>query len=242
VAGAMRCDLVENDLGPLATAGRTVKLDIGPHAFATLRVFGSAQGPAKVAALQAEPLSDSRLRLRWQGALSTAYNVYRSAVQAAPPTAYTLVARTTVPEFVDVGLQLDSDYFYYVAAVDPSNQQGPFSEQARARTAKQNASPPSPVEDLGVVRASKEKLIVYWHKSPDPDVARFYVYRGEQPDFQIATSKPVAEIRPSGFFLETHPDTGLQPGKTYYYKVIAEDWAGNRQVQSVVAQATTPVQ
>jgi hypothetical protein len=32
----------------------------------------------------------------------------------------------------------------------------------------------------------------------------------------------------------------LQPGHTYHYKVLPEDWAGNRQQRSTVAISATP--
>ena len=50
----------------------------------------------------------------------------------------------------------------------------------------------------------------------------------------------MAVVRPSGFYLEHVFDTGLKPGTTYHYRVLAEDWANNRQAESPVATATTP--
>jgi hypothetical protein len=108
------------------------------------------------------------------------------------------------------------------------------------RTLKRNVTPPRPVEELGVVRRAKDRLIVYWRKSTDPDIARFLVYRGESERFDPATARPVAVVRPSGYFLETYADAGLAPGRKYYYRVLSEDWAGNKQVESPAAHATTP--
>jgi hypothetical protein len=50
----------------------------------------------------------------------------------------------------------------------------------------------------------------------------------------------LAVLKPSGHFLDIYIDSGVVPGKTYYYKVVAEDWAANRQSRSPVAAATTP--
>ena len=102
-----------------------------------------------------------------------------------------------------------------------------------------NRTPPGPVQDLGVVRQSKDTLVVYWHKSPEPDVARYLIYRSESKDL-AASAEPIAQVKPTEFFLQLYRDTGLQPGHTYRYKVLPEDWAGNRQQRSAVTVAATP--
>jgi hypothetical protein len=240
ITGAMRCDLVENDQQPLEVRDRSVTLNMGPFAFATVRLYEAGPGPGAVEGVAAEMVSDQSIRLRWKPVPGAVYNLYRSEDPGAPPTAYSLAGRAAAPPFVDTGLKLDTEYHYFVAAVTPANQQGPVSGRVTARTAKANTSPPRPVEELGVVRRAGDRLMVYWRKSPDPDIARFLVYRGERPDFAMEGARPVAVVRPSGYFLETFMDTGLTPGRTYYYRVLPEDWAGHRQTRSALAQATTP--
>ena len=240
VSGAARCDLVENDQEPLEVRDRSVRLSIGAYAFVTVRLFEAGPAPGRVEGLRAQAVSDNKVRLRWKPVSGAFYNIYRSEDPDAPPTAYSLAGRAGGPEFTDDWLKIDTEYHYYVAAVTPANNQGPVSPRVTVRTARANSSPPGPVEEVGVVRRAKDRLTVYWRKSADPDVARFLVYRGERPDFPIDSARPVRTIRPSGFFLETFMDTGLTPGKTYYYRVLPEDWAGHRQPRSAVAHATTP--
>lgn len=239
LSGAMECDLVENDRGPLEVRGHTVRLKMGPYSFATVRLF-SGSAPGAIAQPSGEAASDSSVLLRWKAVGGAGYNIFRSEDPKAPPTAYTLVGRSIRPEFRDEALKLDTTYYYHVAAVSAANIQGPVSGQVAVRTSSRNTTPPAPVDELGIVRRSKDRLVVYWRKSPDPDVARFYVFRGESADFSVKSAEPVAVVRPSGFFLETFMDTGLTPGKTYYYRVLAEDWAGHRQPHSPVAHAATP--
>jgi fibronectin type 3 domain-containing protein len=238
ITSAAECDLVENDRGPLVVAGRKVKLRIGKYAFATLRVW-STDAPGRVEEVRAEALSDKSVRLRWNGS-AAAYNIYRSEDPDAPPTLYSLVARTTQAEFTDDWLKIATTYHYYVAPVSISNNQGAVSPGVAGTTKTVNASPPAPVEGLGVVRRAKDRLIVYWLSSPEPDVARYDLYRGEEKDFSIAGKSPLVTVASARYFLQTFADKGLEPGRTYYYKVVAEDWAGNRQTHSPVAGATTP--
>jgi hypothetical protein len=80
---------------------------------------------------------------------------------------------------------------------------------------------------------------VYWHKAAEPDVARYLVYRSQTKSFP-ASAQPVADVKPSQYFLQLYRDAGLEPGHTYYYKVLPEDWAGNRQEKSAIATSTTP--
>jgi hypothetical protein len=136
-------------------------------------------------------------------------------------------------------LNLDTAYYYRVASVSRDNQQSEPSKQLIAHTSTVNRTPPLPVEDLGIVRQSKDTLVVYWHKATEPDVARYLIYRSETNDFPQA-AKPVAEVKPTAYFLQLYRDNSLQPGRTYYYKVLPEDWAGNRQQKSSIASATTP--
>ena len=82
--------------------------------------------------------------------------------------------------------------------------------------------------------------MVYWRSNTDPDIARYRVFRGLTADFKIQGSEPVATLDPERYFLQMFVDRQLQPGTTYFYQVLAEDWAGNRQTVSPVAAATTP--
>jgi len=242
ISGAMECDLVENDRRPLPVKDRQVEVPIGPHAFATIRVFAEG-GPLPAAAgPRGEAVSDKGVRLTWTGRTpaTVGYNIYRSEDPGAPPTGYTLVARTTRPEFLDDWLKIDTPYYYHVAAVSRHNHQGPVSARIDVRTAKQNLSPPGPVQEVGVVRRAKDRLIVYWRTSPEPDVARYHIYRSEAKEFDPAGRQPVATVGPAPYFLQTYDDTGVRPGTTYYYRVLAEDWAGNLQTRSPLVSATTP--
>lgn len=232
--------------GRWQTAGshrHKVRLSIGQFAFATIRVFSKVPAPAAAADLRAEAASDSSIRLRWSPAApdkNVAYNVYRSEDPDAPPTAYTLIGRSTEPEFTDTGLAIDTTYYYCVAPVTIRNNQGPVSAKVSSRTLSENTSPPLPVEDLGIVRRAKDRLTVYWRKSREPDIARYLVFRGDRPDFEIGNAAPVGVVSPTKLFLQIYRNDGLHAGTTYYYKVLAEDWAGHRQANSPVVAATTP--
>jgi hypothetical protein len=168
------------------------------------------------------------------------YRIFRSEDFREPATAYTLVAKTTEPEFRDDHLVPATTYYYRVAAVTRENLQGGESEQIKVKTLTANHEPPRPVVDLSVIRLATDRLIVSWRKSGDKDTARYYLYRGDRPAFDIKGQKPLAIIEQQPYFLETYTDENLRSGHTYFYRVFAEDWAGNRQGDSTTASATTP--
>ena len=238
VARAFSCDLVENDRGALEVAGRTIRVKLARFGFATVRVMAEETEPLpKASGLRGAAVSDSKVTLSWQGS-GSGWNVYRSEDPDAPPTAWTLVARTVPSRFADEGLKIDTSYFYRVAPVTRYNRQGEVSPPITVRTKRTNLTPPAEVEDLGVVRRAPDRLIVYWRRNQEPDVARYLVYRGERPDF--VPTEPIATLRPTSYFLQTWDDRNLKPGTTYYYQVFAEDWAGHRQRRSPVGGAQTP--
>ena len=238
ITHAAECDLVENDRGPLAVDGRKVTLRMGKYSYATVRVWGAAD-PGHVADVHAEALSDKQVRLDWSGS-ATGYNIYRSEDPDAPPTLYSLVGRSAQAQFTDDWLKLGTTYYYHVAPVSNDNNQGAPSPRVAVTTRTANTSAPAPVEGLGVVRRAKDRLILYWLTSPEPDVARYRIYRGDTENFSLAGKSPLATVESARFFLQTYIDNGLAPGHTYYYQVLPEDWAGNRQMHSSVAGATTP--
>ena len=239
VREAALCNLVEDDSGPLTVHDGKVRVSIPAFGFATVRLLAGA-APGAVAQLTGGEVTDSTLQLSWSGPKGSAYNIYRSEDPGAPATAYTLVARTAGPAFADRGLNLATKYYYRVAAVNAANVQGAVSPPLVVETSGVNRSAPAPVHELGVIRRSADTLMVYWRKNAEPDVARYRVYRGDTPDFPIAGREPVAVIEANHYFLQLFRDTGLQPGRTYYYRVQPVDWAANVQAESPVAGATTP--
>lgn len=241
VTDASLCNLVEDDGKPLAVKGGKVRVPIPSFGFATVRLVAGAK-PAATGAVVTSEVTDSTVGLQW-AAPSTGevgYNIYRSDDPDAPATVYTIVGRTRDPAFTDAGLSPATHYYYRVSAVTAANIEGPLSPKLVVQTSAENTSPPSPVHELGVVRRAGDTLIVYWRKNPETDVARFEVYRGETPDFKPGDGQPVAVLPVSGYFLEIFRDTGLQPGQTYYYRVLPVDWSDHRQTESPVAGATTP--
>jgi fibronectin type 3 domain-containing protein len=218
-----------------------VTLEMGPFSFATIRFNGPKTALAKVAGFKGEAVSDKSIKLTWEAVpKAAAYLVYRSEDPAAPATAYSLVGRSVEPTFTDDWLKIGTDYYYYVAPVSAFNQQGGLSGPLAVAAGKNNVSPPRELSGLGIIRQGPRELKVYWDKAPEPDVARYYVYRSQQGDAPAGQWQNVATVPANARFLQTWLDATVSPATTYFYKVFAEDWAGHRQTASKVTSAGTP--
>lgn len=239
ITDAYQCDLVENDLHKLEVTGHTITARILPYGFLTLRLV-DGHPPEEMNDLRATAVSGEKTDLRWNSSgAGLRYNVFRSLDPEEPATAYSLIATTSESEFHDDGLTPGTTYYYRVAAVTRENLGGPPSAPAAVTTLTSNLEPPASVKDLSVIRLAPDRLLICWRKSPNADTARYYVYRGDRPDFRIG-ARALAVIPKSGYFLETYTDEHLQAGHKYFYKVLAEDWSGKRQQESPVASAITP--
>jgi fibronectin type 3 domain-containing protein len=240
LTAAYETDLTENDTRKLNVDNGTVKANILPFGYLTLRLTNN-DVPARVENLSAAAQSGEKTLLQWHStAPENRYEVFRSDDPRDPATEYTMIGTTTVPEFHDDGLDPGTTYFYRVAAVSKQNMGGPESAPASVTTHPAPSEPPSAVKDLSVIRLSTTRLMVTWRKSVEKDAARYYVYRGDHAGFDIRGMTPLAILEKSGYSLETFIDQGLVPGKQYFYEVFPENWAGLRQEKSTVAMAMTP--
>jgi fibronectin type 3 domain-containing protein len=240
IDSATLCSIVEDDLAPVAVRDGKLSVPIRPFGIVTLRLV-SGPTPAGIDGLTATAVTDSEVELKWRGRREATYNIYRSDDPDAPATDYTLVGRSVDSTFKDRGLNPRTTYYYQIAEISRGNRQGPLSGVAAVTTSTVNRTPPRRVAELGGIRRSPHSAFIYWRRNDEPDVAVHHVYRGETPAFDIGLASPVASFPPNpDHFLQVYLDDRMTPGKTYYYRVISEDWAGNRQTISPETAVTSP--
>lgn len=240
IDSARLCSIVEDDLAPITVRDGKLSVSVRPYGVVTLRLL-AGPAPAETAGLSAAATSDSKVALAAQGRPGSVYNIYRSDDPDAPPTDYTLVGRMNGLSFTDRGLNPRTTYYYQIAEVSTGNRQGPLSGVQAVTTSSVNRTPPRPVEEMGGIRRSPTSAFIYWRRSDEPDLAVHRVYRSETPAFEIGTTAPVASLQPNpNHFLQVYLDEQMTPGKTYYYRVVSEDWAGNRQSLSPEISITSP--
>jgi fibronectin type 3 domain-containing protein len=159
----------------------------------------------------------------------TKYDVYRSTTPGFTPDTSNRIAQPAGTSYTDTGLAVGT-YYYRVAAEDAAGNVGPSSNEASA-VASDGFAPSAPT---GLTTgASGSSVALAWTASTDNvGVARYNVYRGTAAGFTPTAANRIAQ--PTG---TAYTDTGLAPG-TYYYKLTAEDAAGNVSPSSNEANAT----
>ncbi len=183
----------------------------------------------------------SSVSLSW-GAASDAvgvvrYNVHRSTTSGFAPSVANRVAQPSGTSYVDSPLAAGT-YFYRVTAEDAAGNVGPAAAEASAVVTGDVSAPTAP----GAVSASGgvSSVSLSWGAASDNvAVTRYNVHRSTTSGFTPSVANRVAQ--PSG---TSYVDSPLAAG-TYFYRVTAEDAAGNvgpasNQASAVVTGDTTP--
>src|SRR5205814_349539 len=132
--------------------------------------------------------------------------------------------------YTDTGLAAGT-YFYKVTAEDAAgNLSSPSNEASGAATA--DTTPPTAPGGLAASVAGSTVNLTWTAATDNVGVAKYDVYRSTTSGFTPAASNRPAQ--PTG---TTYTDTSV-PAGTYYYKVTAEDAAGNISAVSNTATAT----
>ena len=225
---AWDASIAEDDRAPLPVQEHRVHVHLLPYGMVTVRLM-TGNTPDRVADLKASALTGEKTKLSWSPVVGRSYNIYRSDDPDDPPTANTLVARTTQAEFTDDHLMPMGTYYYRVAAVNSDNVQGSVSERVSVTTKEANVEPPPPVADVVTIALTGDRRMVAWQKSTATDVREYRIYRSEGKEFDAAHATLMNTQTPSGFSVETFIDQNYDTGKTYRYFVVPIDWAGNHQ-------------
>ncbi len=226
VKEAWACDLVEDDQTSLPVEGGRVRAHILPFGTATIRLLAS-QPPAGVREVAARAISGEQVAIIWTGAAGD-FNVYRSTDPQDPPTAYTLLARTSNNRFTDDHLMPMTTYIYRVATVNRDNRQGPVSRPVTVTTPFDQSRATPTVTDLTVIRLTGGRRMVAWPKSAATDVAEYIVYRSQGLVLNPRNMQKITVQKPSGYAIETYIDQNTDPEMPYSYYVLPVDRANNR--------------
>ena len=159
------------------------------------------------------------------------YDVYRGTSAGFTPTSANRIAQPTGTSYSDSGLSVGT-YYYKVQAEDAAGNVSQSSNEVSATVA--DTTPPSAPSGLAA-SAIGANVTLTWNASTDNvGVTTYDVYRSTTSGFTPAAANRIAQ--PAG---TTYSDLALLAG-TYYYKVTAEDAAGNLSAASNEATATIP--
>ncbi len=152
----------------------------------------------------------------------TSYKVYRSGSASGSYSIVATLSGAADTSFTDTGLSAGTQYYYKITAVGDSGESGP-SVSVNATTV--------PAVPLNVVATgvSKTSIVVTW---PVVQGATYYaIYR----DTTDTGSSP---LRIGPLTAGTFTDTGLDTGKTYYYRVSASNLWGESGMSALTSANT----
>ncbi|MCH3963530.1 MAG: fibronectin type III domain-containing protein [Clostridium sp.] len=183
--------------------------------------------PGVPTGLQALGLNESSIKLNWDvvsGADS--YNIYRSDSEAGE---YSKVGSASGTSYENTGLESGKTYYYKITAV---NGAGESEKSASASAATHNETPtpalPGVPTGLQASGLDESSIRLSWNNVSGADSYNIYRSETEAGEYSKVGST-------SG---TSYEDTGLESGKTYYYKVTAVNGAGESE-RSANAEATT---
>ncbi len=197
-------------------------------------VTGDTSPPTAPSGLTANG-SLSSVALAWTGSTDNVgvvrYNVHRSTTNGFTPSAANRIAQPAGTSLTDTGLA-GGTYYYRVTAEDAAGNLSPASSQATATVTGDTTAPTAP-SNLTATPGSGTATLGWTASTDNVGVARYNVHRSLTNGFTPSVANRIAQ--PTGI---SYADSGLAPG-TYYYRVTAEDAAGN--VSAASAQATAVV-
>lgn len=174
-----------------------------------------ADVPAAPTGLQAVSVTDgSRVMLTWAATgAGNSFNIYRSLDNIS----FVKVNRTPVTgtSYEDSGLTPATTYYYYLTAVNSQMEESAPSEHVAVTTLAVDNTPPTTPTGLTGSAVSYQQVTVSWHSSTDVSGIKHYELWYRQ-----GNTGSFSKIIVTG---TSYTHTGLQPGATYQYYVVAVD-------------------
>jgi predicted phage tail protein len=208
-----------------------------------------AQAPTLVS--PAKVLEDS-ITITWQAPAANidnstpvnllGYNVYRTDESQTESGNQPLNATPiTVTEYADKSFQFGNNYRYVVRAVSLG------TGGAQVESLNSNAVSVAPVDtfapaaperpSLAAPEPSSARLAIFFAANKETDIAGYNIYRSTDPDLP---KQNWTKINQTLLTRTTYQDDKVEPGKTYYYYIVAVDKAGNISSPSEVGSEKAP--
>jgi predicted phage tail protein len=167
------------------------------------------------------------------------YNVYRvNAAQNEVGQKPINTGLVTGTQYADQNFKFDETYTYIVRAVSL----GTLARQVESLNSPGIEAKPqdkySPAAPAGLsIGLAPGRLSLFFAANSEADLAGYLIYRSTDPNLP---KEQWTLLTPSILTRTTFTDENVDPGKTYYYYVIAVDTTGNKSQPSVVISETAP--
>ena len=235
--------------GQRVTVGYAVRL-IGRDGqrlpFSNIAVI-TPEGAIAVAPTLSEPtVTQNHILVKWIPPTSTldgnptksivGYNVYRG--DGGNPKRLITKVPAQADEYLDDDFEFGTTYLYSVRTVS-LNAIGTATESDESKEVTVrpvDTFAPAPPTAI-TLAASPKTISLFFASNLEKDIAGYRIFRSEDQDRPLSEW---TERTPSPIKKTTFIDDSVEPGKTYYYYVIAIDEAGNRSQPSIVVSESVP--
>ena len=208
------------------------------YATGSVTTPASVVAPSAVQNLAAAAVSSSQIDLSWD-APSTGTTPFTYRVERAANTTFTLnfvVVSTSVSgtSLGNAGISANTTYYYRVRAENTAGN-GPYT--STSATTQTPVVTPSAVRNLAVAAVSSSQIFLSWD-APSTGTTPFTyrVERATDSAFTQGLTTVNASVSATSLW-----NGGISANTTYYYRVRAENTAGNGPYTSTTATTQTPV-
>ncbi len=158
------------------------------------------------------------------------------------PVALELIGPSPSTSFRDTQFVFGTTYVYVVRSLGgPEGQAVESGDSKPLAVTPKDVFPPAAPQRLIILiipatQAAPAHVELSWGISAEPDLAGYWVYRSEEPDYpgQKLNSQPLSS--------PTFRDMTAVPGKRYFYRVSAVDLSGNESPLSTPVSVEVPRQ
>ncbi|HBW46607.1 TPA: hypothetical protein DEF17_01580, partial [bacterium] len=182
--------------------------------------------------LNSPTVGDGTLSFTWTSVSDydlLGYSLYRSTTPGSGHIP--VVVKTRQMSLIDSGLTNGQNYYYYVVAIDSAGQSSGYLSEVLGVPMAPDTTPPSAPSAMDA-NVSGGAIVVTWNASPETDVAGYNIYRS------TALNGSYSKLNSSLVAATTYSDNSVSVGTTYYYRLRAQDGAGNLSDTSAADSAT----
>jgi mono/diheme cytochrome c family protein len=191
----------------------------------------SGHPPVAPSGLLATSASSTEIDLTWTDNSNneTGFEIERGSSSTGP---FTLIATTAANAigYSDTGLSSSTTYYYRIDATNSFGTSA-FTTVANATTQAPTVGSPNAPSGLIATAASSNEIDLVWTDNSSNETG-FSIERS------TSSTGPFTPVGSAGANLTSYADTGLNAATTYYYRVDAQNAAGNSGYASVASAFT----
>tara|TARA_Y100001980_G_C14556780_1_gene350256 strand:+ start:13681 stop:20262 length:6582 start_codon:yes stop_codon:yes gene_type:complete len=183
-------------------------------------------------------IDDTEISLTWDENMESdlfGYRVYRGLDPEFIPFGNKVADSLTEASFVDSGLEAETEYFYYITAIDVNGNESLLSLLVSTTTNQQVEFPETP-QNLQALLSGTEDILLTWDNVTSTGISHYGIYRATTPFDLLSEATYIVD----SVFTTDYMDMTLEEEVTYYYRVSSKNVNGEESLLSDMVSYTIP--